>query len=74
MMTATATIAETAAPTTKLTVMKCRDCNAPFTKNDEFGNCTDGDESLTQNISGKKSSEKRDCWWWCRDCMATLCR
>lgn len=55
--------------------MKCHDCSAPFLNN-ELGNCVNGDESLMQGTSShdSKSDEKRDCWWWCRDCMATVCR
>ncbi|KAM3721772.1 Autophagy-related protein [Dirofilaria immitis] len=69
-------MASMATTTTKLTVMKCHDCNAPFGRNDEFGNYAGSNESLTQSINSQntKDGEKIERWWWCRDCMATLCR
>uniref|UniRef100_A0A0R3S3X1 Secreted protein n=1 Tax=Elaeophora elaphi TaxID=1147741 RepID=A0A0R3S3X1_9BILA len=70
---ATATATATTTTTSKSTVMKCYDCNAQFT-NYELGNCASGNESLTQSTSrNRKGDEKKDCWWWCRDCMATIC-
>ncbi|VDK79962.1 unnamed protein product [Litomosoides sigmodontis] len=65
-------VSEAVAATTKSTIMKCHECNAPLT-NDELGSCASGDESLTQGSHDSKGGN-RDRWWWCRDCMATVCR
>ncbi|CAG9538227.1 unnamed protein product [Cercopithifilaria johnstoni] len=72
---AAAAATTTTTTTTKSTVMKCHDCSAPFT-NDQLGSCSSGGETVTQGISShnSKGDENRNCWWWCRDCMATLCR
>ncbi|VIO95336.1 Uncharacterized protein BM_BM9675 [Brugia malayi] len=56
----------------KATVMKCHDCNAPFTS--EFGNCASGNECLAKDISHSDKDDQKKDWWWCRDCMATVCR
>ncbi|VDN06854.1 unnamed protein product [Thelazia callipaeda] len=57
---------------TSVTVMKCHDCNMPFSNN-KFGDLTD--DTDVENIgSFRKDGKKKSCWWWCRDCMATLCR
>uniref|UniRef100_A0A915PTX8 Uncharacterized protein n=1 Tax=Setaria digitata TaxID=48799 RepID=A0A915PTX8_9BILA len=76
MTSVTVAASTTTTTTTNSSVMKCQDCNAPFTRCDEFESYAGGDRSVTQGVSSENNGDvkRKNCWWWCRDCMATLCR